>query len=134
MAIRAIGENGANVELEKGDEVLTITGDDLIEFADTSINQLDRKAVAAKLRAEKAKAKGDELRDKVEAVLTDEFQTIPEITEAVDVEGLTRAKVTARLTQLVKAGKCHKAVLKTADKRKVNGYAAGPAPAEDADE
>ena len=47
--------------------------------------------------------KGDALREAVQAVLTSEFQTIDEITEKVEGEEVTKAKVTARLTQLVKA-------------------------------
>jgi hypothetical protein len=106
----------------------TVSAADVIDYVDTTIEQLDNKAARAKDRAAKAKAAGDELRAKVAAVLTDEFQTIADIAAQVDVEDITPAKVTARLTQLVKLGEAHKTKLKTDDGRKINGYAAGPAP------
>lgn len=107
---------------------VTISGNDIVEYAEKTIEQIEKKAESAKKRAEKAKAAGDELREKVASVLTYEFQTIPEIVNAIGDEELTRAKVTARLTQLVKLDQAHKAKVKTADGRAVNGYAAGPAP------
>lgn len=110
-----------------------VSAADVIDYVDTTIDQLDNKAARAKERAAKAKAAGDELRAKVAEVLTDEYQTIANIAAQVDVEDITPAKVTARLTQLVKLNEAHKTKIKTADGRKVNGYAAGPAPAEDAE-
>lgn len=107
-----------------------VSAADVIDYVDTTLAQLDAKAAKAKERAAKAKEAGDEIRAKVAAVLTDEYQTIAKIAEQVDVEDITPAKVSARLTQLVKLGECHKTKVKTADGRKVNGYAAGPAPAE----
>ena len=106
----------------------TVSAQDVIDYVDVTIDQLDRKAAAAKAKAEKAKAEGDELRDKIAAVLTDEYQTIPQIVAAIGDEELTPAKVTARLTQLIKLGQAHKDKIKTVDNRKINGYAAGPAP------
>lgn len=106
----------------------TVSAADVIDYVDTTIEQLDHKAARAKERAEKAKAAGDELRATVAAVLTDEYQTIAEIAAQVDVEDITPAKVTARLTQLVKLNEAHKIKIKTDDGRKINAYAAGPAP------
>lgn len=103
-----------------------VSAQDVIAFVDTSIEQLDNKAAKAKERAAKAKAEGDEIRSKVAAVLTDEYQTIADITAQVDVEDITPAKVSARLSQLVKLNQCHKTKIKTADGRTINGYAAGP--------
>ena len=105
-----------------------VSAQDVIDYVDVTIDQLDRKAAAAKAKAEKAKAEGDELRDKIAVVLTDEYQTIPQIVAAIGDEELTPAKVTARLTQLIKLGQAHKDKIKTVDNRKINGYAAGPAP------
>jgi hypothetical protein len=110
-----------------------VSAQDVIDYVDVTIDQLERKAAAAKARAEKAKAEGDELRDKIEGVLTEDLQTIPQIVAQLDVEDITPAKVTARLTQLIKAGKAHKDKVKTSDSRKINGYALGAAPAEDAE-
>ena len=131
--IRTIGELAGETgwTVEKNGTEIEVTGEDLIDYADTTIEQLDRKADRAKERAQKAKAVGDELRAKVAAVLTNEYQSIAKIAEQVDVEDITPAKVSARLTQLVKAGEAHKTKIKTADGRKINGYAAGPAPETD---
>ena len=115
-----------------------VTAEDVIAYADTAIAQLDAKAAKAKERAAKNKAEGDELRAAVESAVTDELQTIDAITAAVNAmegyEDVTKSKVTARLTQLVKAGSIHKEQIKTEDGRKVMAYANGPATeAEDAE-
>ena len=96
--------------------------DGAIEFIDKQIEQLATKAEKAKTRAAEKKADGDALREAVYAVLTDEFQTIDEITTQVDFEGVTKAKVTARLTQLIKAEMAVKDTVKTEDSRKVAAY------------
>lgn len=90
----------------------------MLEFIDTQLAQLATRAE----RAAKKKADGDALRDVVEAVLTDELQTADEITAQIDEEGISKAKVTARLTQLIKAGKATKDIIKTEDSRKVTAY------------
>lgn len=101
----------------------------VIEFAKNEINLLDSRAKAAKKAAEKRKAEGDALTDKVAAVLTDEFRTIADITDEVveDDESATAAKVTYRLSRLVHDGVAEKQQItiegvgdqKT---RKVQGY------------
>lgn len=109
-----------------------VTADDVIAFVNTSIAQLDSKAAKAKEKAAEKKAEGDALRAVVESVLTDELQTSDMITEAVNaVEGyaeITKPKVIARLTQLVKSEVAHKEQIKTEDGRKVMAYALGAAP------
>ncbi len=129
-AVKAAAEAGA----EFGE---TVTAEDVIAYANTAIAQLDAKAAKAKERAAKNKAAGDELRAVVEGALTDELQTIDTITAAVNaVEGyedITKSKVTARLTQLVKAEVAHKEQVKAGD-RKVMAYALGAVVAEDAEE
>ena len=77
--------------------------DELIAFVDKQVEMLDAKAAKAKERAANKKAEGDELREVIAAVLTDEFQTADEITAQVEGEDITKAKVVARLTQLVNA-------------------------------
>ena len=125
--LEAIKAVAADVDFGEG-----VTSEDVIAYVDTTIEQLDNKAKKAAERAAERKAKGDELRDAVAAVLTDEYKTIADITAEVDFEDITPAKITARLTQLVKANLAHKTKV-DAGGRKVNGYAAGPAPAEDAE-
>lgn len=94
---------------------------ELVEFIEKEVAALDAKAEKAKERAaEKAKA-GDELRQMVYAVLTDEPQSIDAIVEQIAVEDVTKAKITARLTQLAKAGMAAKEEIKVGD-RKVSAY------------
>lgn len=96
--------------------------DELVEFIEKQITLLDNKAAKAKERAAEKRAEGDELRALVEATLTDEYQTIADITEQIDSEDVTKAKVTARLTQLVKDGLAVKEEAKTEDGKKVMVY------------
>lgn len=79
--------------------------EDLAKVIEHEIELLDAKSSKAKATAAKKKAEGDALRDAVQAVLTDEFQTIKEITEKVEFEGFdgSQAKVQYRLNALVNA-------------------------------
>lgn len=81
-----------------------VNADELVAFIDKQVAQIDAKNAKAKERAAKVKAQGDGLRAEVEAVLTEDFQTIDAITAQVEGEDVTRNKVVARLTQLVDAG------------------------------
>ena len=96
--------------------------DEAAEFIDKQLELIASKAEKARERAAKTKAEGDELREAVRAVLTDEFQTIDDIVAQVAEEGVTKAKVTARLTQLVKAEMAEKDQIKADDGRKVMAY------------
>ena len=116
----------AFVETTINDEVVNVPVGDMIEVINGMIEQLDKKAEKAAERAKENREKGDEIRNAIEAVLTDEFQLIADIVEKVDIEDLTPAKVSARLTQLVKANRAHKTKIKMEDGRTLNGYAAGP--------
>ena len=118
-AIKALVDAAATAEVDD----VTVTGEDIANYVDTTIAQLDNKAAKAKERAAAVKAEGDEVRAAVQAVLTDELQTIDAITEQVDVEDITKSKVTARLTQLTKAGVCYKEQVKDDSGRKVMAYA-----------
>ena len=101
----------------------------VIEFCNKEIDALDRKAEKAKERAAKKAKEADELADLVVEALTDEFQTIADVTEAVtpDFPDATVAKVQYRLTQLVKAGVAEKESVtipatETTKTRHVMGY------------
>lgn len=96
--------------------------DGALEFIDNQVKLLEAKAAKAQENAAKKKADGDALREAVYKVLTTELQTIDQITEQVDGEDVTKAKVTARLTQLVKAEMAVKDTVKTEDGRKVTAY------------
>ena len=94
---------------------------EMVEFIDAEMALLAAKAEKAKERAAAKKVEGDELREVVKAVLTDEFQAIDAIVAQIDGEDVTKAKVTARLTQLVKAEMAEKEQVKVGD-RKVMAY------------
>ena len=82
-----------------------VTAEALAAFAENEIALLDKKAAKAKERAATKKAEGDELTDAVRAALsTEEFEPIAEIAARIEGEDVTVAKVTYRLTQLVKNG------------------------------
>ena len=96
--------------------------DEAIEFIEKQIDQLKAKAEKAKSRAEEKKIEGDELREAVANALTNEPQTIDAITTTVaEIFDVTKAKVTARLTQLVKLGEATKEQVKI-DGRKIMVY------------
>ena len=85
----------------------TVSDVEIAEFCDNEIALLDKKAIKAKERAAEKRAAGDELTDAVRAALTDEFAVIADIATKVAEtygEDATVARVTYRLTQLVKNG------------------------------
>lgn len=100
----------------------TADKDNLLAFIDTNIAQLDAKAAKAKEKAAEKKVEGDELREKIAACLTTEPKDIATILDEVGDEELTRAKVTARLAQLINLGTATKEVTKTADGKKATVY------------
>lgn len=100
----------------------TADKDNLLAFIDTNIAQLDAKAAKAKEKAAEKKVEGDELREKIAACLTTEPKDIATILDEVGDEELTRAKVTARLAQLINLGTATKEVIKTADGKKATVY------------
>ena len=108
---------------------------DIEEFAQKEIAMLEQKAEKAKARKAEKAAKGDALKDAVAAVLGDKLMTAAEITEMVEdaAEDVTRAKVVARLTKLVKEGVAGKVQVKV-DSKRVMAYALADAIAEDEDE
>ena len=121
-AIIAAMENAGD-EIFEVDEI-EVTPEDIIAYAEKTIEQLDNKAAKAAEKAAEKKAEGDEMLKAIEAVLTGEFQTGGEILKAIeaDFEDATQAKVTARLTKLCKNGVAVKTDIKV-DKRKIKGYA-----------
>ena len=76
---------------------------DLVEVIAHEIELLDNKAAKAKATAAKKKVEGDALRDAVQAVLTDEFQTIADVTAQIEGDEVTASKVQYRLNALVNA-------------------------------
>jgi len=115
-------------DFEVQDGGVTVTAEDLRNYIDTTLDQLNAKNEKAKERAAKKRAEGDELLAVVEGLLTDEYQTGDEIASQIADADVTRPKVTARLTKLIRANKAHKAEAKTEEGKKVMVYAKGPAP------
>ena len=95
---------------------------ELVEFIDKQVLLIDSKAEKAKARNAEKKANGDELREAVQNVLTDEFQTIDAIVSQIEGEEITKAKITARLTSLVKNGIDEKTDVKDDEGRKLKAY------------
>lgn len=85
---------------------------ELIYFIESQIASIETKAAKAKERAEAKKAEGDELRETVKSVLTNEFQDAETITALINDEEVTKNKVIARLTQLVNLGEVEKTDIK----------------------
>ena len=114
-------------ELVAEDDIITVegvpvSGAEILSYCDTALKQLESKAEKAKERAAKNKTKGDELRAEVFSRITEEFQTADAILEMIEgFEDVTKPKVIARLTQLVKAGEVEKEQIKV-DNRKQMAY------------
>lgn len=117
-------------------EIITLAREagreDIAEFATLEIERLEAKAEKAKERRAAKAAEADVLKDAVAAVLNDELQVAEEITEKVmdAAEDVTKAKVTARLTKLVKEGFAGKVQVKV-DGRRIMAYALADAIPED---
>ena len=124
-AIKGLAESGA---LHMVDFNEAMSDEAVAEFCANEIALLDKKAVKAKERAAQKRAEGDELTDAVRAAMsTEDFEPIAEIAARIEGEDVTVAKVTYRLTQLVKNGEAEKTELtipggEGTKARKVQGY------------
>ena len=98
--------------VEDMDGVGDYTVDEVLEFIDAQVAQIDKKNAKAKEAAAKKRAESDELTDKIYDLITDEAQTDDEITAAVGDEEVTKSKVVSRLSKLVDAGKVVKEAIK----------------------
>lgn len=120
--------NGGHMAYIEGDTEVVVTAEALAAFAENEIALLDKKAVKAKERAAQKRADGDELTDAVRSAMsTETFEPIAEIAARIEGEDVTVAKVTYRLTQLVKNGDAEKQELTIPGSegqkaRKVQGY------------
>ena len=104
-------------------DVLVEAGEkDLAEVMAHEIELLENKAVKNKERAAARKIAGDELRDTISNILIDDLQTVDEIVEQIEGEDITKAKIVARLTQLVNLNEAVKEQVKTEDGKKVMAY------------
>ena len=113
-----------------GDEV-----QEYVEFLQGEIAILDKRAEKEKERRAEKKAEGDELGVAVKDAIVAEPKTAEAIAEelAEKFEDVTKAKVTYRASQLVKAGEVFKTQIKTEDGRKVVAYTSEAPVPEDAE-
>ena len=127
MILTALDAIAADVELQVGEGVVTVTQEDIQNFASKKLAALEHKKEKARENAAKKRAEGDELGKVVESVLTNEFQTADEVLAAVlevwdgDEADATRQKVIYRLSNLVKLGRAEKRDVKV-DKRTIKAY------------
>ena len=130
MILTAIAAIAQEVQLENGDygeDVVTVTQEDIQNFASKKLAALEHKKEKARENAAKKRAEGDKLGKVVESVLTNEFQTADEVLAAVlevwdgDEADATRQKVIYRLSNLVKLEKAEKTDVKV-DKRTIKAY------------
>lgn len=96
--------------------------EELEAFIDRQVEIIDNKAEKAKERAAEKKAEGDELRAAIKSVLTEDYQSADDILAQLEGEDLSKAKIIARLTQLVNNGDAEKAQAKTEDGKKFMTY------------
>ena len=94
---------------------------DVVAFCDAETVKLENKAAKAKERAAIKRAEGDALYADVVACLSNEPKTADVIyaDNFAEVEGLTIAKIRARLSQAVKNGVAAKETVKIEGKSKV---------------
>lgn len=92
--------------------------DEYLDFIDKQIEALDKRKVAAAARAQKKRAESDDLTDAIFEQITEDLATVDEIVLKLDIEGVTRSKVTARLGKLVKAGSVIKEFVRVDGKKK----------------
>lgn len=110
--LKEIVEESKDIETE-------ISKEELLEFIDKQVASINAKAEKAKEKAAEKKANGDELREIVQSILTEEYQTIDSIVSQIEGEEVTKAKITARLTSLVKAGLATKSDVKNEETGKI---------------
>ena len=106
-ALITLTETG-KLEFTTDTGVEEVSAEALREFAENELALLDKKAIKAKERAAVKKAESDSLLELVAGALTEDFEPIADIAARIEGEDVTVAKVTYRLTQLVKNGEAEK--------------------------
>ena len=96
------------IDILKGAMATDADVTDLVEFCEAQIAQLDKKAEKAKETAASKKADTDPMTVAIQALLTDDYATIGDITDKLDIADATEAKVRYRLNALVDAGVAEK--------------------------
>lgn len=101
-----------------------VSADDVLDFIDRQVALLDKRAAASKERAAKKRAASDELTELIYTMIfeAEDFITADDIVEKIGDEEVTKNKVTARVSKLVKAGRVAKEQVKLEDGKKRMAY------------
>ena len=101
-----------------------VNADDVLDFIDRQVALLDKRAAASKERAAKKRAASDELTELIYTMIfeAEDFITADDIVEKIGDEEVTKNKVTARVSKLVKAGRVAKEQVKLEDGKKRMAY------------
>ena len=101
-----------------------VNADDVLDFIDRQVALLDKRAAASKERAAKKRAASDELTELIYTMIfeAEDLITSDEIVEKIGDEEVTKNKVTARVSKLVKAGRVAKEQVKLEDGKKRMAY------------
>lgn len=119
-ALKAMAEDG-NMHIE--DFLPTLTDEDVIAFCENELELLAKKTARSKEAAAKKRAEGDEITAVVrDALSTEDFEPISVIADRIDDENISKAKIVARLRNLIECGEAEKQEMTTDDKRKVMSY------------
>ena len=94
----------------------------IVTYCDNELALIAKKAVKAKERAAAKKVEGDELRDAIESLLTNEPQTAEDLLAQIEDEDgeLTKAKITSRVSQLVRLGRASKVEVSVDGKKRMH--------------
>lgn len=119
-ALKAMAEDG-NMHIE--DFLPTLTDEDVITFCENELELLAKKTARSKEAAAKKRAEGDEITAVVrDALSTEDFEPISVIADRINDENISKAKIVARLRNLIECGEAEKQEMTTDDKRKVMSY------------
>lgn len=119
-ALKAMAEDG-NMHIE--DFLSTLTDEDIVAFCENELELLAKKTARSKEAAAKKRAEGDEITAVVrDALSTEDFEPISVIADRINDENISKAKIVARLRNLIECGEAEKQEMTTDDKRKVMSY------------
>lgn len=107
-----------------------------LDFIDRELALLDKRKENAQRRAEKKRAASDDLTEQIFDIIdaaSGELVDVEAIMENLDIPDITRNKVAARTTKLVKAGRIEKESIKVDGKKRM-AYRVADAEAVDVDE
>ena len=93
-----------------------VTTEDVVNYVDTTIAQLEAKNEKAKERAAEKRKESDALTDVIASVLTDEPQTIADVVAQIEGDEVTPAMISSRAKKLIDAGVATKVSVKVGNR------------------